>query len=422
MESKYFPYIKETIYFEELDNGLKVYLYPKPGFKKNYALFMTKFGSVDTRFKINGEFKTYPAGIAHFLEHKLFESEEGDVSLAFSKNGAETNAFTSFNRTAYLFNSTKDLEENVELLLDFVQNPYFTEETVEKEKGIIKQEIAMYLDEPDSVSFFGPIHNMYFENAIKEDIAGSSESIDQITYDMLYECYEIFYHPSNMAIFISGDFDPYQMIEVVKNNQAKKNFTEKPEIIRYKFIENPKVKLETEKRIMDVTVPKYSIGIKLNITDDYVRKEIALSILFDMLIGKSSKNFEYMQEYELVSSDISMELYVEKEASFAIIIFDSNKQEELDKYIKNLLLNVDKSTLNEENFTTLKRKFIGGYLIQIGSMEVVGNQYLAYDIKDFDFFEFLDVLNSITLEDVKEAASLITQDKITTFFINEKQK
>ncbi|WP_317951263.1 EF-P 5-aminopentanol modification-associated protein YfmH, partial [Rossellomorea marisflavi] len=186
-----FDQLQENLYYEKMANGLDVYILPKEGFNKTYATFTTKYGSIDNHFAPLGEEELVkvPDGIAHFLEHKLFEKEDGDVFQQFSKQGASANAFTSFTRTAYLFSSTTNVERNLETLIDFVQDPYFTEKTVEKEKGIIGQEITMYDDNPDWRLYFGVIENMYKNHPVKIDIAGTIESITPITKDMLYQCY-----------------------------------------------------------------------------------------------------------------------------------------------------------------------------------------------------------------------------------------
>ncbi|MFN3367779.1 MAG: EF-P 5-aminopentanol modification-associated protein YfmH, partial [Exiguobacterium mexicanum] len=195
-----FEQLDETLYHEKLENGLEVFILPKKGFSKTFATFTTKYGSIDNHFVPRGEKDAIkvPDGIAHFLEHKMFEKEEGDIFQQFSKQGASANAYTSFTRTAYLFSATGQINENIETLLDFVQEPYFTEQTVEKEKGIIAQEITMYDDQPDWRLYFGIIENMYKNHPVKIDIAGTVDSIQDITAEHLYTCYNTFYHPSNM--------------------------------------------------------------------------------------------------------------------------------------------------------------------------------------------------------------------------------
>lgn len=222
-----FEQLQETLFHEKMANGLDVYVLPKQGFNKTYAVFTTKYGSIDNQFvPLNKEEMVHvPDGIAHFLEHKLFEKADGDVFQDFSKQGASANAFTSFTRTAYLFSSTSNVEKNLETLVDFVQDPYFTEKSVEKEKGIIGQEINMYDDNPDWRLFFGLIENMYKDHPVKIDIAGTVESISHITKDLLYECYETFYHPSNMLLFIVGP-------QILKRSSARCGKTRRKSLLQ----------------------------------------------------------------------------------------------------------------------------------------------------------------------------------------------
>src|SRR3954451_10353295 len=264
MEKIEFNQLQEELYHEKLDNGLDVYILPKKGFNKTYATFTTNYGSIDNHFKpLNEtEFLKVPDGIAHFLEHKLFEKEDGDVFQQFSKQGASANAFTSFTRTAYLFSCTSNFEENLETLVDFVQEPYFSEKTVEKEKGIIGQEITMYDDNPDWRLYFGTIQNMYKNHPVKIDIAGTIESISHITKDCLYECYNTFYHPSNMLLFIVGPVDPDAFMSQVKQNQAKKEYKDMPEIKRKFESEPPQAAEKKQVLEMNVQTSKCLLGIK----------------------------------------------------------------------------------------------------------------------------------------------------------------
>lgn len=240
MEKITFEQLQEELFHEKLPNGLNVYILPKKGFNKTYATFTTKYGSVDNCFVPleKDEYVKVPDGIAHFLEHKLFEKEDGDVFQQFSRQGASANAFTSFTRTAYLFSSTTDVEKNLETLIDFVQDPYFSDKTVEKEKGIIGQEITMYDDNPDWRLYFGLIQNLYQNHPVKIDIAGTIESISHITKEWLYECYKTFYHPSNMLLFIVGPINPEAIMNQVRENQSKKEYKDQPEIKR-QFDEEP---------------------------------------------------------------------------------------------------------------------------------------------------------------------------------------
>src|SRR5699024_9448629 len=235
MNKRTYDSIQETIYQMKLDNGLEVFLLPKEEVAKTYGIFMTNYGSTDRTFiPIDGDKEvTVPDGVAHFLEHKLFEKEDRDVFSDFLRQGASPNAYTSFTKTAYLFSTTKMVEENVITLLDFVQDPFFSDESVEKEKGIISQEIKMYDDQPDWQSFMGTIKNMFENHPVNIDIAGKVSSINEITKDDLYTCYNTFYHPANMVLFVIGNFDQQSLMQTIEKNQSEKKFPEVQEVKRH---------------------------------------------------------------------------------------------------------------------------------------------------------------------------------------------
>ncbi|MDF2787561.1 MAG: zinc protease, partial [Neobacillus sp.] len=325
MEKINFDQLQEELYHEKLSNGLNVYILPKKGFNKTFATFTTKYGSVDNNFVPLGkeEYVKVPDGIAHFLEHKLFEKEDGDVFQQFSKQGASANAFTSFTRTAYLFSSTSDVEKNLETLVDFVQDPYFSEKTVEKEKGIIGQEITMYDDNPDWRLYFGLIQNLYQNHPVKIDIAGTIESISHITKDLLYECYNTFYHPSNMLLFIVGPVDPNKFMDQVRENQAKKDYKEMPEIQR-KFEDEPLQTAEKKQVLeMNVQTSKCLIGMKALHVDqtgpELLKNELTMNVLLDLLFGKSSENYNQLYNDGLIDETFSYDYTQEQGFGFAMV-------------------------------------------------------------------------------------------------------
>ncbi|OAJ74220.1 zinc protease, partial [Brevibacillus sp. SKDU10] len=297
MKTVTFDQLNETLYHEKLPNGLSVYLLPKEGFSKTYAVFTTRYGSNDSHFRLNNqETINVPDGIAHFLEHKLFEKEDRDVFQDFSRNGASYNAFTSFNRTAYLFSSTDKVEENLKILLDFVQEPYFSEASVEKEKGIIGQEIQMYDDNPDWKVYVNLLKAMYQKYPVRIEIAGTIETITPITKDMLYQCYETFYHPSNMVLFVVGGFDKDQIGELIRSNQQAKNFPPAPIIERF-FPEEP---LEVGEKLVEahlsVAIPKIYIGFKEAknqlFGEELLKRELTTKLMLDLLFGNSSSFYQ----------------------------------------------------------------------------------------------------------------------------------
>src|SRR5699024_3529461 len=269
MIKKHYDQINETIYTKTLKNGLPVTLLPKAEMSKTFAIFTTDYGSIDQSFVplTGSEQVTVPDGIAHFLEHKLFEKEDRDVFMDFGKLGASANAYTSFTKTAYLFSATKHIEENVETLLDFVQEPYFSDDSVEKEKGIIEQEIKMYDDQVDWRAFMGTIEAMFDSHPVNIDIAGTVPSIYKITKEDLYLCYETFYHPSNMTLFIIGNFDPESLMELIEKNQNSKSFEQAKDIERFFPEEGEEVAKKSLEITMPVSIPKMTIGIKESVEE-----------------------------------------------------------------------------------------------------------------------------------------------------------
>lgn len=419
MEKITFDQLQEELYYEKLKNGLDVYILPKQGFNKTYATFTTKYGSIDNHFLPPGKENDVkvPDGIAHFLEHKLFEKEDGDVFQQFSKQGASANAFTSFTRTAYLFSSTSNVEKNLETLIDFVQAPYFTEKTVEKEKGIIGQEITMYDDNPDWRLYFGLIQNMYKNHPVKIDIAGTIESISHITKDMLYECYETFYHPSNMLLFIVGPVDQEQMMKMVRDNQDRKDYKELPEIKR-KFEEEP-VAVAEKKQVLEMNVQtsKCLVGIKAphaNQTGkEMLKKELSLNVMLDILFGKSSDHYSSLYNEGLIDETFSFDYTEENGFGFAMVGGDTSDPDRLADTIKRILMEA-KGTITEESLERTKKKKIGAFLRAVNSPEYIANQFTRYAFNDMDLFDVVPTLEGITLADIdKNASELISEDQFT---------
>ncbi|WP_080846385.1 EF-P 5-aminopentanol modification-associated protein YfmH [Cytobacillus gottheilii] len=423
MEKLTFNQLQEDLYYEKQSNGLDVYILPKKGFNKTFATFTTKYGSIDNHFLPLGkdEYVKVPDGIAHFLEHKLFEKEDGDVFQQFSRQGASANAFTSFTRTAYLFSSTSNVEKNLETLIDFVQEPYFTETTVEKEKGIIGQEITMYDDNPDWRLYFGLIENMFSNHPVKIDIAGTVESISHITKDMLYECYNTFYHPSNMLLFIVGPVEPEDIMNLVRSNQNAKDYKEQPAIQR-KFDEEP-VASDTKKRVMKMNVQtsKCLVGIKSHETaqtgEQMLKHELSLNILLDIIFGKSSENYNELYSAGLIDDTFSFDYTQEQGFGFAMVGGDTPDADRLAETLETMLLKAkEQGQITEESLQRTKKKKIGAFLRAINSPEYIANQFTRYAFNDMKLFEVVPMLESITLEDVEQAASrFIEEDRFTVF-------
>lgn len=400
--------LQETIYSETMDNGLKVFLLPKPEMSKTFGIFSTDYGSIDNTFVPIGENDPIkvPDGIAHFLEHKLFEKEDRDVFQDFTKRGASANAFTSFTKTAYLFSSTSSIKENVTTLLNFVQDPYFSEQSVEKEKGIIGQEITMYDDQPDWRAFFGTISSLYNNHPVQIDIAGTIQSIDDITKDDLYTCYNTFYHPSNMTFFVAGNFNPEEMMELIRSNQNEKTFPEMNSIER-EFPNEPN-EVSKKKHIveMPVSVSKCMVGIKeimdYRTTDEFLRKELLIDMILDHFFSKSGEFYQELYESDLIDNTFSTETNMEKNFGFSILGGNTAEPDKLADKIKEQLLKIKDTTLSEEEFERIKKKKVGQFLRAMNSLEFISNQFIHYNLLDIDLFEIVPTIESITTDQVND--------------------
>lgn len=425
MKTIQFDQLDETLYYEKLDNGLDVYILPKKGFSKTFVTFTTKYGSIDRSFIPIGETEaiTVPDGIAHFLEHKMFEKEDGDVFQKFGEKGASANAFTSFTRTAYLFSATDHLYESTKTLLDFVQQPYFTEQTVEKEKGIIGQEITMYDDQPDWRLYFGTIENMFHEHPVKIDIAGTIASIDDITAEHLYTCYNTFYHPSNMLLFVIGAVEPEKMMDFIRGDQADKTFEEPTPIQRIEVTEPTDVAVKNSTLEMDVLKPKVIVGIKAKETSlsgrDMLKHELSIQLALDVLFGRSSDFYTDVYEKGMIDESYSYDFSLEKGFGFALVGSDTNQADELVEAIQNVLQKTqEKWPFGADELERVKRRKIGFYLRALNSIEFIANQFTRYAFNDMNLFDAVPVIEELTVADVQQAfASLQGESQQTVFKI-----
>ncbi|MBU8907358.1 EF-P 5-aminopentanol modification-associated protein YfmH [Desertibacillus haloalkaliphilus] len=406
-----FEQLNETLYHEQMENGLHVYVLPKKDFNKTYATFTTKYGSIDNQFTPLGKEEAIkvPDGIAHFLEHKMFEDEQGDVFQEFSKQGASANAFTTFTRTAYLFSSTDNVSENLETLIDFVQHPYFTEESVEKEKGIIGQEINMYDDNPDWRVFFGALENMYQNHPVKIDIAGTIPSISDITKDLLYTCYETFYHPSNMVLFVVGSVDPEQVVEQVKANQQQKEFKAPEEIERFFDDEPNEVAKEKQVIHMSVQTPKCVMAFKevdpTRQGQELLERELAINILLDLMFGQSSKNYQELYDEGLIDESFSFDYSAEYGFGFTSIGGDTKKPEALQAKVKEMVESFKAEPLDQEAVERARKKKIGSFLKSLNSPEFIANQFTRYQFNDMNLFDVVSTLEQLSIETLTDVAN-----------------
>lgn len=411
------------VFSKTLSNGLKVYIIPKKEVNNIYVTFTTKYGSNIVEFVPNGE-KDYikvPLGIAHFLEHKMFEQEDDiDVFNFFSERGSDANANTNNKKTTYLFSGPNFFKENLEFLLDYVQKPYFTDENVEKEKGIIIQEMKMYQDDPYSKLYEAILDASFINNNTKYPIIGTEDSVNSITKEDLYACYKTFYHPSNMVLVVTGNVNPEETIEIIESNQSKKEF-KKPEKIKVKEYNEPD-NVDAKKKIItaNVTLPKVSINYKININNikniPLRKKLLYLSILFDSKFGGTSLINEKLRESKIISDSIDVSSVDADSHILFIIMGETNKEKDFLDAIKKEMLDL---TISEQELERKKKTIISSMIYASDSIMRINhkimNDYLKYsdiidnnydEVKSLNYEEFskfikeLDVSNyNIVVED-----------------------
>lgn len=407
MQTTVFEQVKETVYHETLANGLKVFLVPKQGFSKTYAVFTTRYGSIDSHFRTrSGEEINVPDGIAHFLEHKMFEKKDRDVMHEFSKNGASCNAFTSFNRTAYLFSCTDKLDQNLNLLLDYVQEPYFTDASVEKEKGIIGQEITMYDDNPDWKVYMNLLKAMYQKYPINIEIAGTIETISHITKEYLYQCYETFYHPANMLLLVVGSFDPQAVMKLIQKNQGEKDFLPAPQITRIFPEEPPAPAQHRVEANLAVGLPKCMIGIKEKenglTAEALLKRDLTTKLLLDIVFGSSSSAYEKLYDSGLITESFDFDYSCEQDYAYSIFGGDTPDPDQLVETIKTIIEEWKQKGIDQDAFERAKRKKIGNFMRGLNSVEFIANQFTQFKFNGNDLFSVVPVLESITREDVEK--------------------
>ena len=412
LREKYYRYTHEC--------GLPVYVFPKK-LSSTYAIFATRYGSIDNVFSTDGgeSFTEVPDGIAHFLEHKLFANEDGsDAFEHFSAIGADANAYTSFNKTAYLFSCTHDFEAALGELIDFVTHPYFTDSSVKKECGIIAQEIKMYDDHPAESCYYGMLGGLYKNHSVKRNICGSVESINKITPALLYDCYNTFYDMSNMALIVCGDVSPEDVARIANANLPKTE--SKIKVIRDEraFAEEPSVYRARVTKQMKVAKPIFNIGIKdTDIpTDPYERlkKDAAMSILSEMLFCRAGKLYSELFEGELISPDLSYGYTMSSTFAFTSIAGEANDPEAVFSKIKEHIRTLIEGGLSAVDFERSKRVMYAEFVKEFDSTEIIANNLLAFVFEGVDIFEYANIISSVTLDDVSELLRRSFRDEFFT--------
>ena len=410
-EEKYYPAVKEMVYRTRLSNGLTVALLPKKEFKEVYGSVTVQFGSVDTLVtEVDGDVKEYPGGIAHFLEHKLFEREDAsDLMSAFTSLGADSNAFTSFTKTSYLFSATDHFLENLDLLDELVTSAHFTEDSILREQDIIQQEREMYQDDPDSCLFFSTLANLYPGTPLATDIVGSEESISQINLTNLQENFTRFYKPVNMSLFLVGNFDVEQVQDYFESKELKD--LDVQEVAREKFVLQA-VK-QTDSMRMEVSSPKLAIGIrgKREVAEaDCYRHHILLKLLFAMMFGWTSDRFQKLYESGKIDASLSLEIEVTSRFHFVMLTMDTKEPVALSHQFRKAIRNFTKDLdITEDHLDIIKREMFGEFFSSMNSLEFIATQYDAFEHGE-TIFDLPKILQEITLEDVLDAGHHLIDD------------
>lgn len=414
-----YPLFNAELTRTKLDNGMVVNLLPRHMFHKTYAILTVDYGSVDDTFQDeNGKIRKVPAGIAHFLEHKMFEKKDHDAFDLFSRYGADANAFTSYTRTSYLFSTTRHLRECMNVLLNFVQDPYFSQKSVDKEKGIIAEEIKMYDDDPYWRLYQVTMGNLYPKSQLSLDIAGSTESIQQIKPEDLYLCYNNFYSSANMDLFVTGNFDAEQMLMTIKENQDYKQVNNAPvpgrifEPTRYPVIKSAEDK-------MNVSEPKVMIGIRgdkpLPQSREGLKRRIAINLLLELLLSETSDNFQQLYDSGLIDDSFDYEIQIERGFYFLLISGNTKDPEKFVSEIKKILLQAQDQVINQKNELELAtRELLGRTIKSLNSLEAIANRYEGKLFDNATIFDIPDLLKDIKIEDLIIAArELINFDNAT---------
>ena len=392
----------EESYFEiDHPSGLKILVYPKKNYAATYAVFGTRYGSIDTEFRLNGEekFTCVPEGIAHFLEHKLFESEDLDAFERYAKTGASANAYTSFDKTCYLFSCTGKFQESLEILLDFVTHPYFTEKTVQKEQGIIGQEIQMCRDEAGWEALFSLLRAMYKTHPVRIDIAGTVESIAEITPELLYKCYETFYNFSNMVLCVAGNVTPDEVLSVADRLLKP----QKPIRIERKFHREPREVAESyTEETLSVAFPIFSLGFKEAVeTPERSLREILISdIILEAVAGKTSAFYSELLEAGLINTSFESEYFCGYGYAAWIFTGESPDGREVQKRITARIRALQESGISKADFERIRKKLYGRSIMQFNDIDGIANAMVsAYFCKE-GLFDETEILQSLTLDEV----------------------
>lgn len=415
--------LRERLYEIDHSSGLKIFVMPKANYKSTYAVFGTKYGSIDTCFKRSDqkEYTRVPEGIAHFLEHKLFESEELDAFTRYAETGASANAFTSFDKTCYLFQCSDRFADSLKILLDFVTHPYFTKETVEKEQGIIGQEITMYYDVPGWMSTFNLLRCLYKNHPVRIDIAGTVESISQITDKLLYDCYHTFYNLNNMALAVVGNVTPEEVIKVCDEMLKKSEDV----TIERVFDEEPRdiVKSYEEYHIA-VSMPVFSFGYKeaCKTPQRTVQETVEIEILLEILAGETSNLYSSLFEKGLINSTFSKEYFTGNGYEAVIFEGESTDAKTVAQAIKEEVARLRKEGISDQAFESARRSLYGREIMSYNVTDDVANAVIGCYFAGYSIFDPLEVYKNVKKEDVEKLLSEKLDEKYSALSVVRSEK
>lgn len=410
--------LNERYYEIDHKSGLKIFVMPKENYSSTYAVFGTNYGSIDTRFRRSDkkEWSCVPEGIAHFLEHKLFENEELDAFARYAKTGASANAYTSFDKTCYLFQCSNNFEESLEILLDFVTHPYFTKETVEKEQGIIGQEITMYYDVPGWMSTFNLLRLLYHNHPVRIDIAGTVESIAQITDKLLYDCYNTFYNLNNMVLAVVGDVTPEQvlsvcdrMLEKAPDLTIERSFEAEPREIRDSYCEYN----------LAMSMPVFSFGYKekCDKPQQDIRKIVEVNILLEILAGKTSRLYNELFEKGMINSAFSKEYFTGY--GYEAVMFDGESKEPqaVCEAIKAEVARLKTEGISDSQFESVRRMMYGREIMDYNDIDSVANGFVGAYFGGYSIFDSLEIYTSVTKADIENRLAQMLDERYSALSV-----
>ena len=410
--------LQEKYYEIDHKSGLKIFVMPKENYESTYAIFGTKYGSIDTRFKRSDseDYTVVPEGIAHFLEHKLFESDELDAFTRYAETGASANAYTSFDKTCYLFQCSDRFEDSLRILLDFVTHPYFTKETVEKEQGIIGQEITMYYDVAGWMSMFNLLRCLYKNHPVRIDIAGTVESIAQITDKLLYDCYNTFYNLNNMALVVVGNADPDRIVVICDECLKKADDV----TVERCFEDEPRdIVKDYEEYNLAMSMPVFSFGYKekCETPERSQREVIETYILLEILAGESSPLYSELFDKGLINASFSKEYHIGYGYEAVIFEGESNDPKAVAQAIKKEVARLKKEGIDEKLFETVRRNLYGKEIMAYNDIDGVANSIIDSYFSGHKIFDTMDIYKAVTKADIENRLSGMMEEQYSALSV-----